>query len=253
MNLERQIDEIITKSLPAISNGEETVESIVGKHPQIEAELRPRLEAALWLLQARFAFATRPGYIHDSRRYLESKIESMPHNSLQQLLRRYSPQRWAFNLAAPVIILLLLMLIVNSAALTARLSIPGETLYPTKLVLEDLKMAITFDQVERTDLHIQFSRERALEFVELVMEGDYERLPLAAGRMETEVIAALRSLDNLPTETPAAEQAMITNFKDTLANHILMLNVLKSTSPSTAHRGIELAISVAQSGLLALR
>jgi hypothetical protein len=253
MKLERQIDEIITKALPVISNGEETIESIVGKHPQIEAELRPRLEAALWLQQTRFAFATRPGYIHDSRRYLESKIESMPLNSLQQLLRRYSPQRWAFNLAAPVIILLLLMLIVNSAALTARLSIPGQALYPTKLVLEDLKMAFTFDVVERTDLHIQFSRERTLEFVELVMEGDYERLPLAAERMETEVISALHSLDRMPAENPSAEQAMITNFKDTLSNHILMLNVLKSTSPSTAHQGIEMAISVAQSGLMVLR
>jgi hypothetical protein len=172
----------------------------------------------------------------------------MPHNSCQR-----PTQRWAFNLAAPVIILLLLMLIVNSTALTARLSIPGEALYPTKLVLEDLKMAFTFNVVERTDLHIQFSRERALEFVELVMEGDYERLPIAAGQMETEVIAALRSLDSLPADKPSAEQAMITNFKTTLSNHILMLNVLKSTSPSTAHQGIELALNVAQSGLMALR
>lgn len=253
MKIERKIDEIITSSLPTILNGVETVESVVAKHPQLEAELRPRLEAALWLQQARFAFSTRPGYIHDSRKYLETKISSMPHTRLQQMFKRYSPQRWVFNFAAPVIILLLLMLIVNSATLTARLSIPGDGYYPAKLILENLQMAVTFDQVERTDLHIQFSRERALEFVELVMEGDYERLPMAAGRMETEIIASLRSLDNLPMHSPSAEQAMITNFKETLANHILMLNVLKATSPSTARDGIELAISVAQSGLMALR
>jgi hypothetical protein len=254
MNIESRIDQIIQDALPTITSGNETLESVVAKDPKIADELRPRLEAAIWLRQARFALATRPGYIHDSRRYLETKIESLqPTGFWQRFSRRYTLQRWVFNIAAPVIVFLLLALVINSAVLTARLSIPGDPLYTTKLITEDLQLALTFDKAERTELYIQFSRERALEFVELVMEGEYDRLPTAAVRMESEIIASLRSLNDITTSDKAIEHSIITNFKNSLTNEISMLNVLKTTSPASAYSGIELAINVAKSGLFALR
>jgi hypothetical protein len=202
----------------------------------------------------RYTLATRPGFIHDSRKYLETKISGTnPMGFLQRLSRRYSPQRWVFNVAAPVIITLLLVLIANSAIYTARLSIPGDTLYPAKLALEDVRLAATFNDVKKTDLYIQYSRQRALEFVELVLEGEYDRLPVAAGRMDSEIIAALRSLNDVAEDDMAVDHEIIANFKEVLANEIMMLNVLADTAPPSASNGINLAISVAQSGFMALR
>jgi hypothetical protein len=171
----------------------------------------------------------------------------------QRLSRKYSPQRWVFNVAAPIIITLLLVLIANSAVYTARLSIPGDTLYPAKLVLEDVRLAMTFNDVKKTDLYIQYSRQRALEFVELVLEGEYDRLPAAAGRMDTEIIASLRSLNEVKEDNTVVDHEIIANFKEVLSNEIMMLNVLENSAPPSATNGINLAISVAQSGLLALR
>ncbi len=45
----------------------------------------------------------------------------------------------------------------------------------------------------------------------------------------------------------------VASFRDTLSSEIFMLNVLKGSSPTSAHPGINLAIQVAQSGVLALR
>ena len=100
---------------------------------------------------------------------------------------------------------------------------------------------------------MQQTRERTLEFVELVMEGDYEYLPTAADRMEAEIIASLHALKTVSMNSPAVELPMVAELSDTLTNEIYMLNLLKATSPTSAHPGINLAIQVARSGVLALR
>jgi len=254
MNIEHRIDKILEIYTPAIKNGQETIDSIIEKYPKYANALRPRLEAVLWLLNAKKNFEPRQGYISSSRQYMVHQFETIrPHGFWQRLFSRYTPQRWVFNMAAPVIVVILLVLIINSAILTARLSIPGDPFYSTKLLTEDIQVALTFNQLHKTDLYIEFSRERTTEFVELVLEGDYELLPVAANRLETEIIASLHSLNEIPTQNQAVEQPMILQLRDTLTNEIFMLNMLKDTSPTTAYPGIELAIQVAQSGLMALR
>jgi hypothetical protein len=254
MKIERRIDKIIEDYLPAIASGQESIDSILEKYPRYASALRPRFEAAIWLQQVRLSVATRPGFIHDSRKYLETKIDSMqPIGFWQRLFWRHTPQRWVFNIAAPIIVLLLLALVVNSAVLTARLSIPGDPFYSTKLLTENIQLTLTFNQVDKTNLYMQFSRERTTEFVELVLEGDYEQLPSTAERLETEIIASLHSINDIPIRNQAVERPMTAQLKETLSNEILMLNMLKGTSPVSAYPGIELAIQVAQSGLMALR
>jgi hypothetical protein len=254
MNLDHRIDKIVEIYIPSIKNGQETIDSIIENYPQYANALRPRLEAVLWLLNAKKNVEPRPGFITSSRQYMQQRFENIrPHGFWQRLFMRRTPQRWVFNIAAPVIVLLLMALIINSAFLTARLSIPGDPFYSTKLVIEDIQLAFTFDQVDKTDLSIQFSRERTTEFVELVLEGDYELLPPAANRLETEIIASLHSISEVPIRDQVKEQPMIVELRETLTNEIFMLNMLKSTSPTTAYSGIELAIQVAQSGLMALR
>jgi hypothetical protein len=253
MKIERQIDQIINENVTAISTGEESLESILARYPQMAGELRPRLEAAIWLRQVRFSVATRPGFIHDSRKYLETQIRSMqPHTIWQRLFRLHTPQRWLINLGALTLLVISLAAIVNDLILTARLSIPNEPLYSTKLVIEDIQLALTFNRTAKTDLYIQFSRERTTEFVELVLRGDYEYLPAAARRLETEITATLYSLENTPIHEQDIEQSIMVKFDKTLTNEIFMLNMLKWTSPPSTLPGIELAIQAAQSGIVAI-
>jgi hypothetical protein len=254
MKVERQIEGIIESKLPAIFAGDETVESILDQYPQIAGELQPRLEAALWLRHTSQAVEPRSGFVFSSRKYLVAQIESRhPRSTWRRLFQRYTPQRWVFNIASPILVALLLVTLVNSFILSARLSIPGESLYSSKLLFEDIQLALTFDQADKTELNIQLSRERTSEFVELVLQGDYEFLPSAADRLETKIIVSLHSLNDFSIQGSGEEQAMAANLRDTLSNEIFMLNVLKSTTPPTAYPGIELAIQVAQSGLMALR
>jgi hypothetical protein len=143
-------------------------------------------------------------------------------------------------------------MVINNLVLLARLSIPGDTLYSTKLYTEDVQLALTINQTKKADLLLQFSRERTIEFIDLVLQEDYEYLPTAARRLESEITATLYSLEDTPIHEQANEQPMMDKLRETLTNEIFILNMLKWSSPPSALSGIELAIQVAQSGISAL-
>jgi hypothetical protein len=253
MKIELQIDQIINTYVPAISNGDETIDSILIRYPQIAAELRPRLEAAIWLYQVKQTMAPKSGYISSSRKWLETQVESMqPHTIWQRLLRIHTPKRWLVNLGTLTLLVITLAAMINDLILAAHLSIPGESLYSTKLVIEDIQLALTFSQTAKTDLHIKFSRERTTEFMELVLQGDNEYLPAAARRLESEITATLYSLEDTPIHEQSNDKSIMANLNETLTNEIFMLNMLKWASPPSALPGIELAIQATQSGIFAL-
>jgi hypothetical protein len=253
MNKVSRIQKIIEDSLPAIQSGQETVNSILEKHPKDASLIRPQIEAALWLKESEQSLDPRPGFITSARHYLEQRVALLtPRTALQRLFSRYSPQRWIFNLASPVILVLILALVVNNLVLTARLSIPGDPFYPVKLAIENIQLTFTFDRQEKTNLYLQFSCERTTEFVELVLDGEYDLLPVAASRMESELIASLRSLNALAASEPETELPMVAELRQNLFSEISLLDTLRSTSPTVAHPGIELALQVARTGVLSL-
>jgi len=253
MKMDRQIDKIIENYHPDISSGRETIDSILEKYPQYNHELRTRLEAVFWLAQARYNLQPRHGFIASSRKYIENQFETIqPPGFWHRISRQFTPQRWVFNFTASVVMILLLVFIVNSIILSARLSLPGDPFYSTKLFMEDMQLAFTFNQVDKTNLYFQLTRERAMEFIELVMEGNYEYLPPTATRMEAELISSLYALNDISKKGPDEDGPVIGNLRDTLSSEIFILNALKSTSPAYAMSGIEMAIQAAQSGLFGL-
>jgi hypothetical protein len=253
MTKKRHINQIIESLSPAIMSGQETIDSILQRYPHESEQLRPRLESISWLGKAKKSLEPRQGFITSSQKYLQQQIEILPRpNFWQRLFKKFTPQRWVFNITAPIIVVIMLALVLNSLVLTARLSIPGDPFYATKLVIEDIQLATTYDPVDKLDLYIEFSRERTTEFVELVLDGDYELLPAAANRMESELIASLNAINNVSEQNPSADEAVVGSLRKTLSNEISMLNILKSTSPVSAHPGIDLAIQVAKSGAMAL-
>jgi hypothetical protein len=253
MSKKRHINQIVESLSPAIMSGQETIDSILYRYPLESEQLRPKLESMSWLAEAKKGLEPRQGFIASSQIYLQQQIEILPRpNIWQRLFKKFTPQRWVFNIAAPIVVVVMLALVLNSLVLTARLSIPGDPFYTTKLVIEDAQLAFAFNPVDKTELYVKFSQERTAEIVQLVLEGDYERIPSTVDQFETGLIACLHAINDISAHNPAAEIPMVETYKDTLSNEIFMLGILRDTSPHSAQPGIDLAIQVAQSGMMAL-
>jgi hypothetical protein len=254
MKNDRQIDDIIDLCAPDLASGQVTVEVIIEKYPQYAQELRIRLEALQWLSATKKNLEPRPSFITASRNYIEQQTANIRQQTAwQRIFTRFTPEHWAFYITAPALIVVLLALIFNSLVLTAQLALPGDALYSTKLLMENIRIGLTTDQEKKTDLYIDYTRERSSEFIELVLDGDYELLPSAAMRLETGLINSLRSLNNLDKQEYEVAQPMTAELRETLSSELTMLHLLKGSSPPSATPGINLVINVAQSGLMALR
>ena len=182
----------------------------------------------------------------------ERFLSIQPRNFWQRIFSRHTPQRWVFNLTTPILVILLLVMIFNSLVLTARFSIPGDPLYSTKLLMEDIRLGFTLNPLEKANLCMEYSRHRTTEFVELVIDGNYELLPAATNRLEADIIASLHAISDIPLTDNAVQQPKTAQLRQTLTNEVLMLRILEQSSPPMAYAEIEIAIHVAQAGLLAL-
>jgi len=75
---------------------------------------------------------------------------------------------------APILAMLLIFFISSAsvgAAFASQDALPGELLYPVKIVTEKIELAVTKDEIKKTELHLEFAGKR-LDEVEQLIESD---------------------------------------------------------------------------------
>lgn len=87
-----------------------------------------------------------------------------------QLFSLISIFRHAPNFAiALLMVLLVLIPAAGGTAYSAQRALPGDGLYPAKLAIEEVQLAFSFQDVEKTLLHTEFANRRLAE-VKTLME-----------------------------------------------------------------------------------
>lgn len=254
------IEAILEESLPAIEGGQETVDSVLKRHPGLAEELRPALEAALWLRQRRGSLEPRPGFIHASRRWLTGQIRQENAAGTRRvrpsLWRRWvdtSPRSLAIEVAALILLIMVTFSVGNNLRLAAQLALPGDLLYPVKLSFEQIQVAFTFDEAEKTHLYTEFARHRTGEVIDLVLLGEYEQVPATAARLEAQIHQAIDSLEAVAESEPERAGALSASLEETLSAEAFVLQVLLAASPPEAAPGLEQALQITRYGLESVR
>jgi len=74
----------------------------------------------------------------------------------------------------PILAMLLIFFISSAsigAAFASQDALPGELLYPVKIAAEKIELAVTKDEIKKTELHLEFAGKR-LDEVEQLIESD---------------------------------------------------------------------------------
>lgn len=242
---DQEIERIIETSLPAIENGQETLDSILAQHTDLAEALRPQLEAALWLRSRRAALEARPAYLSAARQRLVTQLRSVPQTAPAS--RRWidtSPRSLVLEFVTLALLIVTMFAVGNNIRLASHLALPGEPLYPVKLALENLELALNSDPAREASLHTEFSRQRTSEVVELVLIGKYAPVPATAARLEAHIEAALADMDQLALSNPAQARQMEAALQDSLDNESFILQVLLETSPEEAAPGLRQVLEI---------
>lgn len=177
---------------------------------------------------------------------------SVPSRRLPQI--QFSPffragRRFAAATALAVFLFILVLFFgqIGTVAAATRDALPGETLYPVKIVVEDVQLAFTLDPVQKAELHLAFAQSRVEEIEALDAAGKDEYISATSQSFIDQVNEADKLLtsakkDNLPVA--AAGKLM----EQTLGQSSEVLTSLLESVPVQARPGLERAINVSNSG-----
>lgn len=192
--MKEKIEEILDKLLERIQEGED-VESCLKDYPQLADELRPLLYIAVKIEDL-------PKPQPDTNAMAETVAKVRHYASTEVPHRRFSFKD-LFTLRPVVTRTAIALLIVFVLGLTTVLvsadSLPGDPLYPIKLLSEKIHYAVTFDEKGKAELHIVFANRRTLEFESTFKAGEKIDRALLETMLE-ETAQAMKKSQNLSDE-----------------------------------------------------
>ncbi len=168
-----EIYDVLEICLQEMENGAD-LEAVLGRYPDLEAELRPVLNASILARNRRTALsdpspdAMRRGRAKLLQRAAEMReAKAAPRKRMIPLFQRLAI---SFTLTA-------IFLGSGTGLVSASSSaLPGENLYPVKLTWENVRLFLTFNEENREALENTFENERLQEVNELFAEGKKETI-----------------------------------------------------------------------------
>ncbi len=234
MNDEKRLALALDACLKSIASGK-TLEEALAPYPDLQAELRPELQATLWLRQRKAAVPFNPV---PGRQKLEASLRAQQPN----WGRTFSRTQW-YNRAALAMSLLLVVFmfvqVASSVNRAAMVSIPGDAFYALKLLNEQAQLASASQNDQKAELYIGFTRQRSSEMISLFFEDRPEYIAETASRLRDSAAAA-EALLNAPAMAAApATPELKRQLQEVMDTHLLTILTLPSSLPTSERAEVE--------------
>jgi hypothetical protein len=144
--------------------------------------------------------------------------------------------------------IVMLILGASSVELSAR-TVPGNFLYPVKILTERVRFALTTDPEERVELRLMFSERRLSEVVKALQKGHGADKELV-GAMLNEAQAALSDASKLPEGKSTAYTTRITHMERMQKER---LRSVKGTVSADRRKDVAEAIRMCDDGWARMR
>ncbi len=229
------------------------VEASLRRYPQYAGRLRPLLEMA-WVARRHYdAVPEPPGGLAGGRERLlavaaQQRARAVPATPSTTAARRRGRIR---SLAFAVRLVVALLVVGVSTAVVgggivwaASQSLPGDVLYPVKVVVEDVRLALVTAPADQVDRSLQLVEERAEEIEALVAAG--QQVPdEAIARMERHVERALTQAACASGEEVVALLARVT---ERMRAGERSLAALQPLAPRQAQANVARAVTICRQG-----
>lgn len=235
--------------LELIESGEESIESLLPRYPEIKDLLRPPLEAALWLYKRSWLFDPNPAFVVASRCRLIGNFRSetsalFPSKSTQPISLSTVRQSKHFGsfLVYLGAVVILLFIGFKSIGFWIESSLPGDPLYRLKLVNEDVRLTISLSDEKDAQMSIHFVERRIVEVERMILSGHDRFLPLAILEFEFELNQAKQKIQVLAKNNPQESLEYSTQLEKTVQLQANKLEALRGFYPEESQQLINRVI-----------
>lgn len=246
---------ILQNCLDAIQSGDETIDIVLKRYPELEDELRPQLENAVWLTAHQSLLEPDPQFMMQSRQRLVSRIQfeqskaAAARPSLKtSLLSLFRTPPVLFRAAATLIMIFVLLIGADRVVETTSTAIPGDPGYTVKRSMEDLTLAVSNDPGQQVVLHLEFSQRRLTEVNTLVNKARFVDANETLDEFEEQVRSAVTSLDSVRDEDTVHKELLAMTVQEKLSDHSKQLNSLLPKVPSGSKSAVSEALMVSSDG-----
>ena len=236
MGLETMLDQC----LEAMAIQGQSVEACAARYPADRERLIPLLAVAQRLGEAR-SIGPSAAFRQQAATRLRARLTARP--AMTQAKARPAP-RWRL---APA--LAALAIVIGLAATTtgtiyaAGNSLPGETLYPVELAVEQARLSVT-PPGKALGLKLEFADKRLREAEKLADKGDDTHIPIALDHYDQ----LANEMASMADASAPGEDIALQALNAKLADHQARLEALLARLPEAARPGISRAIEASKHG-----
>jgi len=205
----------------------------------------PELQTASWLIRQQDGFNPTPTFIENSSRRITARLQRESTHTFKQWQRRTTyfsarlrPALTAFLFAVS---LYLCASIFQNTFSQAQVFLPGDRLYPVKLVSEQTQLLFNFDPAREAQLHSEFARRRALEIEELILGERFDLLQAPVRDFSLHMNQTMLLLDDLPA-TNQTDQIR-EELEAAISSHHFILNLMVQKVPYYARGNLEMVMA----------
>jgi len=221
-------EEILANCIEQVRHGQSTIEECAARYPELKPELTSLLQIAAGLKAE--AAEPSPEFKLRAKQYLFEQMQEKPGKAAHSLWF------WPARLPARIAVSVLSGLIVLSAAggstvYAAQSSLPGDTLYPVKIGVENIQLVVTTDAAAKANLHLELAQRRIDEAKQLVTKNravDTQALGTVTQQYDKAIKELSNAGNNKETDKTLSRLAV-----DSLDQQIELAQVMASVQESS--------------------
>ncbi len=206
----RKLADIFNECYERIRSGE-SLESCLASYPEHAAELEKLIRTAFDIGRRGSYIQPRPEFRHWTGVRLQGAFEYARRQKQKPVARGFNwSTAWAVALTAIVIVVVSGI----STAAAASDAMPDDTLYPVKLATEQARLALTFSESAKAEIHTRLAEKRVIEIETMAAQGKTELATTTAEKLATHLEIASTTIakiaDIAPTELAVTTTVPVT-------------------------------------------
>lgn len=234
-------EEILSRCIDEVLSGRSTVEDCLLRHPELRNELRPLLE---------IAFSIQPPKVAPSpefrsrlrRRLLDVMAPAEAYPGRKEVTHGWFISLLSVRMVAVSLLAFVVLSTGTVSVYAAQSSLPGDMLYPVKIGVEKLQVAVTVNPESRAYLHLKLAERRVDEAATQV---SLNRTPDASAlaSLSTQTNAAIREIEKTALDSV---NTFLSRLAESTINQQVTLASTFRASPESGNGSIRQAMDTVQ-------
>ncbi len=231
--MSRSIEQVLEQCLDEVTRTGD-IETALRRHPQYAEELGPLLEAAIALRQHYAEVPLPPRRLAAGRARMLVEAVHQDSQDVQTPIHRQSRRLVLAVQVIGVLLLIITTLAVASGGVVsaANESLPSDVLYPVKLSVEEVQLALAPTPGSQVDMALRFAAIRSAEVRSMAQSG----LPVPDTTLERLEWYLQYALNRASTAQDQADTLLLLVAKQTDAEMWLLDQAEETTPPWTRFR-----------------